>query len=223
MASYPQRQKTIVDDTKFKLSTDQLKGGKGRPTLSLYCANSPDPKFKKVSCNPRIDVYTNIPGAKDNGLIRAKFDVPTLFQMFYWMEKLATDANGTSYAIDCETPGQDGKPYVESTIAFGKDATGRIFITIIDKKDDSSPKVRFYFTNSFYHKLRRSGGEPLTEGDISIAAALGWVNMFKQFFPLVAVQQYKAGESGQRGEYAGNRVTATASSDSDSFEDDLNF
>lgn len=222
MANYPTRQKTILDDTKFKLSTDEIKGGKGRPTLSLYCANSPDPKYKRISCNPRIDVYTNVPGARVNGLIRAKFDMQTLYQMFYWLEKLATDANGTSYAIDCEAPGKDGKKILESVIVFGKDTNGRCFISVLDKKDDTSPKIRFYFGNTFYHKIRRSGGEALTEAELSVGAMSAWTNMFKQQFPVVAQDNYKVGESGQNYNNDNNRVTATASSN-DSFEDDLNF
>lgn len=222
MAHYPTREKTILDDTKFKLSTEEVKGGKGRPTLSLYCANSPDPKTKRVSSNPRIDVYTNVPGARDNGLIRAKFDMQTLYQLFYWLEKLGSDANGTSYGIDCETNGKDGKKILESVIVFGKDSNGRYFISVLDKKDDTSPKIRFYFSNTFYHKIRRMGGEPLTDSEISHGALMGWVNMFKQQFPIVAHAQYKTGSSGQSyNSSSDNRASSTTSSDG--FEDDLNF
>lgn len=232
---YPTRTKTILDDSKFKLSADPLPNGKGRPSLCLYCANTPNQEGG-IAANPRIDVYTNVPNDKQNGLIRAAMDSEALFNLFECLKLIQDPAteSPSAFAIDNGKPDfRNGKrqeePLIETKTMVGKDKEGRCYISILST-DSDRPKIRFYFAPGIYHRITRiQGGQPLTSAELSAICVRGWISKMQQFFPIVASEAYNyaprpdnnsGNNSGNRGGYGNN---SNNKSSSESMEDDLPF
>lgn len=202
---YPQRVKTILDDNKLRLSADPLPGGEGRPSMSIYYSGTG---------NPRIDVYTNMPGDKDNGRIRGDLDLPTFFEFLECLRELAaTDAiPEQAYVIENKTKPWDqvnkrpGKEMVVATrLSCGKDKDGRIFIALTSYEQDR-PRIRFFFGTGFFHSLGHPNGGKMSDAEVSRFKARGFVNMMGLLMAGVATRDWKEKEKkpdGQQG--GGNR------------------
>lgn len=230
---YPTRVKTILDDGKLKLSADPIAGGTGRPTLSLYVANTPN-QDGGVAANPRIDVYTNVPTDKERGRIRAAMDMPAFFSMMELLKLVADPATpaGAVYTVDNAKPDfRNGKrqetPLLENRTILGKDKDGRIYISILSV-DTDRPKIRFHFGAGMYHRMARpQGGEPLTDAEVSAIAARAWIETMSRLVPQVAADVYKFvpkdPNGGNGGGYNGNNNKPAPAASSSDYGDDLPF
>ena len=183
----PPRKKNVLDETKFRLSADPVSGSKRRPSLA----------FSVVKNNPRIDVYTNVEGDKNNGNIRAAMDGPVFFALLALINKAIEAEPNTRYVIQNKNQkwfGQGKKsdaPVNLSDTLAGKDAEGRIFISVIDKEDNSRPKIKFIFSSGYWHDLYHGNGTPFTEAEDSVLAATAFVEMLKGLIPVVAANEYE--------------------------------
>jgi len=193
------REKTVLDDPKLKLSADPVGGSDKRPTMSLYYAGN----------NPRVDVYTQVPGDADNGRIRAALDTHWLHILFVCLKRVIADRTpDKDYSISCKNytfPNgkRSEKPEVTAKIVVARDKEHRIFLTII-ASDTRRPKVRFYFDNGFWHGLADARGNPLTAADVSELVAQGWVEAYEKLYGPVAAANYVHKTAEQNGGGGGN-------------------
>lgn len=193
------RTKTILDDTKFKLSAEPLDKGRGRPTLSLYVTGN----------NPRIDVYTNVPDDKDKGLIRAKIDYIILQTIIELIRQMAVrNPQGPDLmAIECKdytwnNRQRSDQVEVLTRIIVGRDEENKVYIQLMSV-DPSRPKIRFYFGRNLYHTLVASDGKPLSPAETSRLGALAWARNLDCIYPQVAMQMWKEPERKQDGNGGG--------------------
>jgi hypothetical protein len=204
----PPRKKNVLDETKLRLSADPVSGSKRRPSLA----------FSVVKNNPRIDVYTNVEGDKNNGNIRAAMDAPVFFALMRLIEKSINAEPNTRFVIQNKNYkwfGQGKKsdaPINLSDTLAGKDAEGRIFISVIDKEDNSRPKIKFVFSSGYWHDLFHGNGTPFTEAEDSVLCAEAFVEMLKGLVPVVMAAEYEPpaprdqqGGHGNKGYGGGNQ------------------
>ena len=197
-----QREKTILDDPKLKLSADKLPDGEGRPTFSLYAAGN----------NPRIDVYTNVPNDTDNGKIRAEIDIVIAMEILEIIEEYATSGevgckatwenSGKGWDRANNRPTKDA--FVKSKIVVGKDKEGRLYIACLSP-DPDRPKVRFYFGQNLFRKMF-IGEEKATDAQCGSISARAWVKAVRALLPTVLATQYvhrTAQSNNQNGSYGG--------------------
>lgn len=196
-----QREKSILDDPKLKLSADKLPDGDGRPTLSLYAAGN----------NPRIDVYTNVPSDKDNGKIRAEIDLVIAMEILEVIEEYAaTGEVGCKATWENSGKGWDranNRPtkdiFVKSKIVVGKDKEGRLYMACL-AADPDRPKIRFYFGINMFRKMF-IGEEKATDSQVSCISARAWVKAIRALLPAVLATQYVHRTPNQNNQGGGNR------------------
>ena len=225
----PPRTKTILDLPKFRLTGDVQGGATARPTLSFYLTGE----------NPRADVYTQISGDRDNGLIRAKLDYQALGVIFSSIEHFClAETPADRWSLDCKDGYAYGKkqptPVTTAQVVVGKDERGRIYLSVLDALNKDRAKIRFYFGLGEYFGLVNSQGQPVDEATISRMSALGWVEMYKAVMAVPATQQYEAeqvkkaakaasgGNNNNRGGYQGNGGGRSAAQ-MPAADDDLNW
>jgi len=151
--------------------------------------NSPKPPTLNVSVvfnNPRLSVFTNIPGDNDHGGITAPMD-PLIFTAL--MDQLLVVADGpsdTQLSIENMTgPPSDLK--LHSTTIIGKDKKGRVYISVVAK---DRPKIKFLFLPSQWHNFINKNGERLSEEEVTVIYAKSWANTFKKLVPLEMNENY---------------------------------
>ena len=181
------RTKTVLDLPKLRLLGETQGGARGRPTLSMYL----------IGENPRIDVYTQIDGDRDNGLIRAKLDYQALGLIQETIRHYA-DPNtppGRS-ALECKDSYAFGKkqpePIATASVIIGKDERGRVYMSVLDSLNSSRAKIRFPFTMNDYFSMTNETGQPVDEGLVSQMMARGFVNVQNALMGYPAQQLYEA-------------------------------
>lgn len=183
----PARVKTIMDLPKLRLTGEVQGGATARPTLSFYLTGE----------NPRADVYTQINGDRDNGLIRAKLDYAALGLIFQMIEFYChPDQASDRWSLDCKDSYAFGKkqpnPVTTAQVVVGKDERGRIYLSVLDSINQGRAKIRFYFGTGDYFSLVNSQGQPVDEGTVSRMMAMGWVQTYRALMGQPATQQYEA-------------------------------
>lgn len=204
---FPQRTKSILEDVTLRLSAEPLPNGTGRPTLKFYqCGRN----------RVRGDVYSNLPNAKNNGLIRADLGYGEFFNVLQTVLLLAdpNTPNDSHYSIEYNDytffKGQrsDQKKLIHRTIV-GKEADGRLYISILSPQNDDV-KIKFYFEHPHLCTIKAIGGTPaLPEAEISRRAALAWVKGYEVLLGPVLVpawvdktaEKAAGGQGGQGGGY----------------------
>lgn len=231
-----QREKNVLDDSKLKLWTDALPNGEGKPSFSLYVAGN----------NPRIDVYTNLPGDKDDGKIRAEIDIVIAGEIFQTIEDYANNIEQNPQ-VTWENSGKgwdraNNRPtkdmMVKSKIVVGKDKEGRIYIAVL-AADPDRPKIKFHFGNNLFRKVFAGNNEKASDAMVSRMTALAWTGMQKILLPTVLANTYvfksKADQQNGRGNQGGgnynrggngggnNRNYGGGGGDANDLSDDLGF
>jgi len=174
--------KTAIDEWKIRLSGEQLNGGNKKPTLA----------FSVVKNQVRINVKTNVEGDKEYGLIRAAMDSPTFFALLVELQN-AIDAPGEykAYIKNQNYTFYQGKrsesPTLVSTTILGKDANGRVYLTVTAK---DRPKPIFYFASTFFHSVLKADGSSYTEAEDSVLYAKAFVTLLTGLTPAVLANEY---------------------------------
>lgn len=180
------RPKNPVDDIKLRLSCPPTQGATrpGSLAFSVFCTE------KGPHC--RIDVYTNVPNDKNNGNIRAAMDAPVFYDMMQMVE-IAADAEPgyKSFIENLNHTYFGGKRSEEAELVsktiIGKDAEGRVFISVIAQ---GRPNLKFVFLPSFYHHLCNSDGSRMSEADASKIHAKGFVKLLRDLASSVLYHTY---------------------------------
>lgn len=185
----PKREKHYLDDFKLRLIADPLPGSQKRPTLHVSVINN----------NPRVDVWTNKDGDKNNGSIQGKMDAvgfSTLIERFKFILNSAIPKSQIS--LVCSRPGQNrGEVIREATVVCGLDDNGIAYMSVV-AADPDRPKIKFMFGNTQFQTLVAGNGQKLTDSEISISFALGWINLIKETMWNVLTDKYVHKEPGEK-------------------------
>lgn len=209
---FPQRTKTILDDPRLRLTAEPLPNGTGRPTAKFYT-----PMSNKV----RMDVYSNLPNAKNNGLIRADITYDSMFVFIEYIRKLADSStpNDTYWAASFEdftffNKKRSEAPQVIYRMIMGKDDVGRIYISLTTPQTEDV-KIRFFFETPHLLTIKAIGKTvEIPVSQLSSTAALAWCNMMSAYISSITEKNWVdktpnaggngGGNGGNRGGYGGN-------------------
>lgn len=132
--------------------------------------------FSTYRGNPRITVFTSVPGDSHKGVINAPMNPETFLIFLNMLEKVAMTGDESEYTIVCETTpkAEEGKPRSQerihlSDVKFGRDSQGIVYISV---QAPNRPLVYFKFRVSDFHKLLKKGGVPFSEMESSSLQAI---------------------------------------------------
>lgn len=185
----PKREKHYLDDFKLRLLADPVSGSQKRPSLHLTVVNN----------NPRFDVWTNKDGDKNNGSIQGKMDAvgfSTFLNRF--LNILKNGAPKSQISLICSRPGQNrGEVIREATVVAGLDDNGIAYISVV-AADPDRPKIKFMFGNSQFQTLVGGNGQKLSDSEISIAWAFGWLEAIERTIGNIFTDKYVHKEPGEK-------------------------
>lgn len=163
--------KTAFDEMKLRLE-GKLQEGQRRP---------PNLRVSVIRNNPRIDVFTNIEGDRDNGRISAPMDGLTFFALIVKVEEIAAGEPDVQVKISNKV-GKPGEQRIVSHTIVGKDKEGRCFISVVAQ---DRPKIKFTFLPSDWHELAHRDGTPFGEDELSCVYAKAWAKIMSELAPNV--------------------------------------
>lgn len=182
-APFPPRKKTLLNDQKLTMSAPAVAGGKKRPTL----------KFDIFKNNPQINVYTNVEGDKNNGVIRASMDINTFYTVLELVDRCIKSTVPVKYMIENFTRGKENKDKQRvSKTVVGRDEKS-VFISVI-AEDESRPKIKFSFGQQYYHTLSSVGGTPLSDIEVSSLVAASWHNYMSRLMVTLMADNFTEDE-----------------------------
>lgn len=156
--------KTYVDVNKFVIWGDEpADGDQKRPRLVFGFRDG----------NPRITVYTGVPG--QNGLITFPSDYPTMVACMNMLKDVIAGAPGTKFSIDSlGTVYENNKPTkdkrVVGTLYMGKSKDGIIYFSVMA---EGKPKLVFSVKPSPYHVFRDGDKNVIPDSVMSCKLANG--------------------------------------------------
>ena len=168
--------KTAFNEYKLRIMGPMQEGATRAPTLGVSV----------IKNNPRIDVYTNIQGDRDNGRISAPMDAVNFFALLVKLEDIIGGEPDVQVKIPCKT-GAPGQQRLISTVVTGKDNQGRVFISVVAQ---DRPKIKFTFLPSDWHGLVHKDGTPYGEAEMSVVFARAWLRLMTQLVPNVMDTYY---------------------------------
>lgn len=187
----PPRPKNAMDNTNFGLSAPC-------PTADGKYSNF---KVIVVNGNPRIQVYTGDPNDRtDNGRIETRAHPMLLGAFAELIRTVSANPNPCKYgmAIDNFDP-QQGRPSKTHRLIVGRDKDGVIYVSLIDIRYDSRPRVQFKLDTPRWVVLEGEDGQPLNRGEASAIAARAYANTLEKFAALIADRTYKHPEPKNKG------------------------
>jgi hypothetical protein len=152
-----------------------------------------------VNNNPRFDVWTNKDGDKNNGSIQGKMDAvgfSTFLNRF--LNILKNGAPKSQISLVCSRPGQNrGEVIREATVVAGLDDNGIAYISVV-AADSDRPKIKFMFGNTQFQTLAGGQGTKLTDSEISIGWAFGWLEAVERVIGNIFTDKYVHKEPGEK-------------------------
>lgn len=180
------RKKNALDNIKLRIAANNPDGK--RATMAVIL----------VSNNPRIQVYTNMPGDKDEGRFSANFSTLGFYSLLALLRR-AIDFKATPEIPDYRDkvvvmrpnfkPG-GGRPdgvVPAGDVWVGKDKEGRVWMCPMSYKMSS---IKFIITNDEYHKFEHSTGEAFSEAEASVLAAEGYYHLLSHMTAVVQVTEW---------------------------------
>jgi hypothetical protein len=161
--------------------------------LTLYATPEPGGRSPRLAWslifgNPRITVYTNRKELenKENewGRITARLDIITMRILLDQLEKVVKGQEEVRYKIVNKNhpivDGQRSEVAVEvNEIIFGKDKEGMVWISVVEGE---KPKIKFNFSFSDYHELRKGDGTSFSASEGSCLAANAYIGILRDMF-----------------------------------------
>lgn len=167
-----QKVKTILDDNKFKLTAKPIESGARPPTFQLGTYFN----------NPQLTVYPNHDNGSGCTWISAGMDVHSFAFLLQLLREMANNPNGGECQHEIENKRDIPKEkrtdpkvtkQVVSKTQIGRDADGKLWISVLDNLKPNAPKIRFYFALNYFHSVRSK--PTMSPGEYSRIHCLGWV------------------------------------------------
>lgn len=170
---------------------------------------------------PRLTVFYG----ERNSNIYAPLDVATMLVLLDDIIKITDEPNGTKRAMTFKTVRRDiqdptlDSVYEVSTLFYGKDQDGLIWLSLVDKTKDA-PKIKFTFKFSDYIALMNDKGEIINDkAKLSQILAKARCAALKTIYIMNSVSV----ELSLDQQTAPDLAMATASSPSSIVDEDVNF
>lgn len=211
------RIKTIMEDNNTKIWGLPAQEGGRSPSLQWYFSNN----------TSKIDVWANIDGV--NKPIRANISAKRAYEYLAIIRSVIENKN-KSYSLTLDhlenkwdnTKKAFGKdPKLEVKMVTGRDADGRVFISILSW-DKSKPIIPFYFGLDKFSKMSAKGRE-LSDAEVSELMAKGFVDYISAILPLVAMNEYKAKDKDKDNEDKPKSKPQYSQQSNDYDDDDIPF
>jgi len=182
------RKQNVLNEFKLRFTCPPLENAvvrydrKQEPTMSISIVDN----------QPRLTVYTNVEGDRDNGRIEGNMDTYT-FYAFLEALKMVADDEEFKGAITIDNlgyffgaSGKSDKPGVKSQTVIGRDSDGCVFVSLISGK---RPKAKFVLNPSEWHSWSRNG-EKLSRSEMSSIYAKGQVNVISKLVARVLGDEF---------------------------------
>lgn len=205
------REKNGLDNRKLSMSTrTNAQGPNGRPAFARL-------DWSVVNANPRVTVYTNDPqDPGEGGKIAGAFSAPGFFAWMALMNDMIEKAPaGFKDKVDLLNfrffgPGKKSeRPEVISSLWYGKDEHGVVWISLVDAANQARPKIKFEFGNDDWHQFVHGNGQAYTKAETSAAFAKGYMMLLPLMVAHMATIDYTPPEpkpqQGGGGGFGGNR------------------
>jgi len=181
------RAKTALDNRKLSLTAPHPKLEGVYSSLNWMLVNN----------NPRIVVYTNDPDengnpAKNYGKITANLDLGVFASILTELKRIIESKEADKCSVDnfnyVYTDGvRADKPSIVSTLWFGKDEDGVIWISVTAK---DRPAIRFTFAPSTFHHFKKADGTDFTTAEASQLFAKSYLRILENIMSTLAVTEY---------------------------------
>ena len=220
MAEQPERPK-INTFKHFQMWAEPINGSGQKPRLEFGIRDG----------QPRVSVFTNVPGdTQTGGAISASMNPETFFSFLEMLKRIAMSDKECKYCLECYTAYDpvtqkttDTKILV-SSIMFGRDADGIIWLSVIA---DNRPKIKFEFKpmDSDRNRFVTATGEALSDAECSTYRVLGRVDSLAKVYAtfMAEFRQPKADSGSRNNSFGGNQSYQQAPKKDMNFDDNLSF
>lgn len=192
------------DNKKLQLMTKTLPNGSFPPSL----------KFDIYNDNPQIFVLTGNKKGEGPTFIRAGLEHKTAGLLCQLIEMIADSVikeyttgvpspdsgENTIVSIECKS-GKERE--TTSKIVTGKLKDNKMFISLVDTKDNSVPVIQFMFQPDLFHPLAVTGSDKLT-ASLSAAAAKEWAIRARAYWYTYSINNPKEAAPKGNGNYGNN-------------------
>lgn len=208
---------SIFKSNKISLTAKTVNGGSFPPNLKPDLYNG----------NPQLFILTGIKKGEGVTYLRAGLEVKTAGLMCEIIEALAdrsintfthglntprTNTETEVVKIECKS-GKEKE--IVSEIVIGKTPEGKMFLSVVDKKDTKAPIIQFFFGTDLYHPVHTANIEGLSPAMISCLAAKSWAKRTRDFWYQEMVNNPEVPQ-----EKGGNNKGGYGKSDTSSFDND---
>lgn len=186
----PVRKKNALNNPKIRMSAPNpnVKGVFSTLSWDLY------------QNNPRIIADTKDPSlsSPDNGYGRITAALePITFGIFLGMLETAIKSKEAfknkieTFSHEYVNNQRSQEAIHSSDIWVGKDTEGHVFMSVVSKKPNF-PVIKFIFgtPDQRYHKFYHADGTPLSKAELSVYAAIAYLNLLRSLVPSVMDTHY---------------------------------
>ena len=180
-SNQPKVAPNILNDWDLRMIGEPQQGAKKPPALNWRLSNT------KSGTKAVLQVRTNVPGAKDDGLISAQFNTRDFFGGFLGMFKRLQKLEPGKQFVMGNNRFFNGKQNTVSKTILGKEADGSCYIGLVAR---DQANVKFYFGPSENHFLTYMDGTPLSKEEVSLMYADQYAEMLLHFLGNLLTSAY---------------------------------
>lgn len=174
--NYQNKPVVYINFPKYNLWAD-VPDSKDRANLAWSTGND----------NPRLNVFLSKDDRKKN--LYAGFDQVTFFNAIAIAKNVFKARDAGKQKIVNYGKDNDGNQYVNSTLVFGKDASGQCWILL---HKEGAPVVQFKLTPSAWHKFSDASGNEIEPRILYESTALKYIELLELTMQhAIAVANYK--------------------------------
>lgn len=158
----PPLPKTAYNEFKLRVNgSAPLDGAQYPPSLGV----------SMVQNQPRIEIFTGTKQDGKNLVLRAKFDTDNFYSVLAALGELVDGDNDTMIKV-ANLQGPPHNLFKDSTLVFGKDAEGVMFMSVMKK---NAPNIKIKLLPSKYHNWTERDGAAMSEARVSRYFTKGWI------------------------------------------------
>lgn len=187
------RDRHAIGDYQSHLIGEPVAGATKPPRLSVYYHKN---KFS-------IEVRTNLPNDRDNGIIRAELPPPVFYAFIEMVNRAISGENSDRpNSIRIKRPDfkktNNGEPVVDAKLAVGKDKNGVVFMAVLSWNKER-PAIMFPFGPGKMFDFIKPDGSPWSQQEVSEVVAAGYAKEWAALAPHYMYNRYVAEEFNRGG------------------------
>lgn len=148
---------------------------------------------------PRLVVYTNVEGDKDNGKIEAALDAPTFYAIAEAIGIMADNPDAEPLMFECKNyvfvgGKRSDKPLTVCHVVLARDRNTGALSICLKPYDKSRPLIPFAFGPTEWHNVCDRNGAVVPTQEYSRLYAKGWAGLMKMLVASVLVTEHVSAE-----------------------------